>query len=75
MKTESYIRILAGSMVLISISLAHWVSEWWLLLTAFVGFNLIQSAITGFCPPEILLRKLGLGEGTGACGCSKHEKK
>lgn len=67
MKLENAIRILAGTMVLISISLAHWVSEWWLLLAAFVGFNLIQSALTGFCPAEIIFRKLGIGSEGGAC--------
>jgi hypothetical protein len=35
------------------------VSPWWLLLTCFVGLNLIQSAFTGFCPPTLVLRKLG----------------
>jgi len=59
MKTESLIRILAGSMILLSVALAHFVSPWWLLLTCFVGVNLIQSALTGFCPPTIILRKLG----------------
>ncbi len=58
MKIEHKIRVLAGCMILLSLALAHWVSPWWLLLTAFVGLNLIQSAFTGFCPPEILLRKL-----------------
>jgi hypothetical protein len=57
MKIEHQIRVLAGTMILISLALARWVSPWWLLLTAFVGLNLIQSAFTGFCPPEILLRK------------------
>ena len=63
MKMEYAIRILAGTMVLISISLAHWVSEWWLLLAAFVGFNLIQSAFTGFCPAAMVFRKLGAKPG------------
>jgi hypothetical protein len=67
MKMENAIRILAGTMVLISISLAYWVSEWWLLLSAFVGLNLIQSAFTGFCPAENILRKLGIGKETPAC--------
>jgi hypothetical protein len=68
MKMENAIRILAGTMVLISIALAHWISQWWLLLGVFVGFNLIQSAITGFCPAEIILRKLGLvKEGAPCC--------
>jgi hypothetical protein len=51
-------------MVLISISLAHWVSEWWLLLGVFVGCNLIQSAFTGFCPAEMIFRRLGIGCGS-----------
>jgi hypothetical protein len=67
MKMESLIRILAGTLVLLSISLAHWISEWWLLLTAFVGVNLIQSALTGFCPAETVFRKLGLGRNSGTC--------
>ncbi|MEW6302338.1 MAG: DUF2892 domain-containing protein [Verrucomicrobiota bacterium] len=61
MKLESAIRILAGSLVLLSVALAHWVSQWWLLLAVFVGLNLIQSAFTGFCPAENIFRKLGIG--------------
>jgi hypothetical protein len=68
MKLESAIRILAGSLVLISLALAHWVSPYWLWLTAFVGFNLIQSAFTGFCPAEIIFKKLGVGKNSGCCG-------
>jgi len=67
MKMESAIRIMAGTMVLISISLAHWVSQWWLLLGVFVGCNLIQSALTGFCPAEFILGKLGVGKKAGSC--------
>ena len=59
MKNESLVRVLAGTMVLLSVALAHFVSPWWLLLTCFVGLNLIQSAFTGFCPPTIFLTKLG----------------
>lgn len=59
MKTESVIRLLAGTMVLTSLVLAHFVHRGWLALAAFVALNLIQSAFTGFCPPEILLRRLG----------------
>jgi len=59
MKIDSFIRVLAGSMVLLSAVLIHFVSPWWLLLTCFVGLNLIQSAFTGFCPPAIVLSKLG----------------
>jgi hypothetical protein len=66
MTLENAIRVLAGTLVLTSLALAHWVNEWWLLLATFVGLNLIQSAFTGFCPAEIILKKLGVG---GAC-CS-----
>jgi hypothetical protein len=59
MKIESFIRALAGSMVLLSVALAHFVSPWWLLLTCFAGLNLLQSAFTGFCPPTLILTKLG----------------
>jgi len=59
MKIDAFIRILAGSMVLLSVALTHYVNPWWVLLTCFVGLNLIQSAFTGFCPPSIILRQLG----------------
>lgn len=71
MTVERYIRIMAGFFVMLSLALGFegsplFVSKWFLAFTAFVGFNLFQSGITGFCPPGILLRKLGVKEG-GAC--------
>ena len=73
MTIENAIRILAGTMVLISLALAHWVSEWWLLLGVFVGINLVQSAFTGFCPAENIFRKIGIGakraQHIGSCCC------
>lgn len=59
MTTDSFIRILAGTFTLLGVALTAFVSPWWLLLPAFVSLNLIQSAFTGFCPPTLLLRKLG----------------
>ena len=67
MKLENAIRVLAGTMILVSLALAHFVHPGWLWLTAFVGANLLQSAFTGFCPAETVLRKLGVG---GSC-CTK----
>ena len=67
MKLENAIRALAGTMILVSLALAHFVHPGWLWLTAFVGANLLQSAFTGFCPAETVLRKLGVG---GSC-CTK----
>ena len=43
----------------LGVALAQFHSPWWLLLPAFVGANLIQSAFTGFCPPTLVLTKLG----------------
>lgn len=53
----------AGLVALLSAALTAWVSPWFVLLTAFVGLNLLQSAITGFCPAAIVLRKLGVKPG------------
>jgi hypothetical protein len=64
---ENAVRIMAGTMMLISVALTYWVSQWWLLLGAFVGLNLIQSAFTGLCPAECIFRKLGIGKGDGSC--------
>jgi len=58
-KTDSLIRLLAGVVVLLGTVLAWKVSPWWLLLPGFAGLNLIQSVFTGFCPPTLILRKLG----------------
>ena len=55
MKLEYMIRLLAGGLVLLSLALALFVSNWWLLLGAFVGVNLMQSSFTGFCPAEKIL--------------------
>ena len=59
MKIDQLIRLLAGFMTLLSVALVYFVSPWWLLLTCFVGLNLVQSVFTGFCPPSLMLRKLG----------------
>lgn len=58
MKMESRIRILAGTFVLTSLVLSQLHNPWWLLLAAFVGVNLIQSAFTGFCPAEMILSRI-----------------
>ncbi len=55
---------LAGTMILLSVLLAVYHNINWLWLTGFVGLNLLQSSITGFCPPAILLKKLGFQPGS-----------
>ena len=59
MKSENFIRLLAGTVTLAGTALAYFVHPAWLLLPAFAGLNLIQSVFTGFCPPTLVLRKLG----------------
>jgi Inner membrane protein YgaP-like, transmembrane domain len=52
----------AGCMILVSLALSQ-ISPYWLLATAFVGLNLLQSAFTGFCPAAIVLKRLGVRPG------------
>ncbi|MHB1513356.1 MULTISPECIES: YgaP family membrane protein [Acidiferrobacter] len=63
MSVERAVLAFAGSVVLASLLLAHYVSPDWLWLTAFVGANLLQSSITGFCPLAKILRAMGLQAG------------
>ncbi len=58
MMLENSIRLLAGSLVLFSLIMSQLFSPWWLLLTLFVGLNLVQSSFTGFCPAEIIFKRL-----------------
>lgn len=63
MTIENVIRVMAGSMILLSLYLTWFVSLKWVWLTVFVALNLIQSAFTGLCPAVFFLRRLGLKEG------------
>jgi hypothetical protein len=67
MTIDRYVRLFAGSFVLISLALGVpaspvFVNANWLWFTAFVGLNLAQSAITGFCPLVNVLRAVGVGK-------------
>lgn len=57
MSNELIIRLVAGTFVLIGVILGHFVSPYWNFLPIFVGANLVQSAFTGFCPLEIILKR------------------
>jgi hypothetical protein len=67
MTIERYIRIIAGSFILISLLLAQFVSPYWLWFTAFVGVNLFQSGFTKWCLMEDILKKLGVGRADSCC--------
>jgi hypothetical protein len=62
MSMERWIRMIAGSFVLISLALAHWVNPNWLWFTAFVGANLFQSSLTRWCLMEGILNKIGIAK-------------
>ncbi|ELI6434276.1 DUF2892 domain-containing protein [Aeromonas salmonicida subsp. salmonicida] len=59
MTVDNGVRIVAGSMLLLSLALTQWVHPGFFWLSVFVGGNLIQSAFTGFCPAAMVLRRLG----------------
>jgi len=68
MTSWQIVRLFAGIVVLASLALGVpgsplYLSAWWLALTAFVGANLLQSALTRWCPLEIILRRLGIQGG------------
>ena len=68
MASWQIVRLVAGTFILLSLALGvqgspifH--SPWWLAFTAFVGANLLQSALTRWCLMETILRKLGVRSG------------
>ena len=63
MTVDRAVMMFASAMVLISLALGFYVSPYWYLLTAFVGLNLIQASITGFCPAALVFKRLGCKAG------------
>lgn len=63
MTIDRAVMAFAGVIVLVSLMLALLHSQYWLVLTAFVGANLVQSAFTGFCPAARLFKMLGVKPG------------
>jgi Protein of unknown function (DUF2892). len=61
---DRIIRRIAGVFIMLSVALGYFVHPGWFGFTAFVGFNLFQSSITGFCPLEKILGRFGI------LGCS-----
>ena len=63
MNVDRFVFLFAGAMILASVALAHFVSPWWLLLAVFVGANMFQASLTGWCPMAMILKKLGVKTG------------
>jgi hypothetical protein len=64
MNIDRIVLAFAGFVILLSLTLSQIHHSYWLYLTAFVGFNLLQSAFTGFCPLALILKKLGKNNGS-----------
>jgi hypothetical protein len=63
MNIDRLVFAVAGSFILLSVLLSQVQSTYWLYFTAFVGANLLQSSITGFCPMAVILKKVGVRSG------------
>jgi len=63
MSIDRLVMAWAGAVILGSLLLSLTHSNYWLLLTAFVGANLLQASFTGFCPMAMVLKKLGFKPG------------
>lgn len=63
MTVDRAVLMFAGLMVLVSLALGFYLSPYWYLLTAFVGLNLMQASMTGFCPAAMIFKRLGCKPG------------
>ena len=71
MTVDRTVRSIAGTFVLASLALGHWVSPYWYLFTTFVGLNLFQSGLTNWCLMSNILRKLGVPDASCNAGAVK----
>lgn len=70
MTVERIVFIVAGSFILLSLTLNYFYPPYWLFLTAFVGLNLFQSGFTNFCPLAVILKKAGVPTETQKTGAT-----
>ncbi|AWB91916.1 YgaP family membrane protein [Aeromicrobium chenweiae] len=63
MNIDRAVMALAGTLTLLGVILATLTSPWWMAVPAFVGLNLLQASLTGFCPAALILRRAGVPAG------------
>ncbi len=63
MAIDNAVMSFAGVVTLVGLALGWFVSPWWFLLVVFVGLNLFQAGITGFCPAAMIFKRLGMKSG------------
>ena len=57
MMIDNAVLSFAGFVVLAGLGLGYFVSDYWYLLSAFAGLNLVQAGFTGFCPAAMVFQK------------------
>jgi hypothetical protein len=63
MNLDKFVFMFAGTMVLLSVFLTQWYHQNWVWLTVFIGLNMIQASLTGFCPVVFAMKKAGIKHG------------
>lgn len=63
MSLDRLVLAFAGTVVLVSVALSHFVHPAWMWLTVFAGANMIQASFTGFCPAAMVFKALGAKPG------------
>ncbi|MDY6775400.1 MAG: DUF2892 domain-containing protein [Halobacteria archaeon] len=58
MNQTQFVRRIAGVVILAGFLLGWFVNDYFYLIDAFAGLNLLQSSFTGFCPPEKIYARL-----------------
>lgn len=64
MNIDRLVFAIAGTFIILSLTLSHLHHMNWLWLSAFVGANMLQAAFTGFCPLAMILKAFGVKSGT-----------
>jgi hypothetical protein len=59
MSIERSVEVLVGFMMILSLLLTYFVHPGFVWMSVVVSVNVIQQALTGFCPVAMLLHKLG----------------
>ena len=63
MTIDRAVMFVAGTATLLGVVLGWNVHPYWYLLSGFMGLNLMQASITGFCPAAMIFKAIGLKPG------------
>ncbi|MCU0899050.1 MAG: DUF2892 domain-containing protein [Cypionkella sp.] len=63
MTLDRAVMLFAGGMVVLSVGLSAFASPMFLWFTLFIGVNMMQAAVTGFCPAAMLFKAMGVRPG------------